>query len=83
MSIMGQIFRISRARDSAFLSLGHKTIYDPDKETMDYLPEIIDSIPTYDGFTFNVDQNGHLIMTYTTSSPPNISISNGHLILEY
>ncbi len=41
------------------------------------------AIPTNSQYAFNVDENGHLICSYTGDTAPGYSINeNGHLILE-
>lgn len=85
MSIQSEITRITTKRDLAFDAVEDKGVTVPSDSTIDDLPDLIAAIKTYDDYTFSIDANGHLILSYSTSSMSvNYSLdNNGHLILEY
>ena len=83
MSIGSEITRITNKRDASFTAVGNKGVTVPSGSTIDDLPELISQILTYDDYTFSIDANGHLILSYSTETAPNYSLSNGHLFFTY
>lgn len=84
MSIQSEITRISGKRDDSFDAVESKGVTVPSGSTIDDLPGLIAQILTYDDYTFSINNQGHLILTYSSATAPNYSINNqGHLTFTY
>ena len=84
MSISSEITRITNKRNQSLTAVGNKGVIVPSGSTIDDLPGLINQILTYDDYTFSINNQGHLILTYSSATAPNYSInSQGHLIFEY